>query len=121
MRKSILMLACSMFLFHAHAEPELKGSPADLTQLLAGLPRTAIVTGEGELKVPADRAIITLKITTENKSLQGAMRLNQDLRGKLLTYLKEHGIPADRVQASKFSSTPKYGVFSEKVKSYQVD
>jgi uncharacterized protein YggE len=39
----------------------------------------------------------------------------------MLRTLAERGIPADRVQASKFSSTPKYGLFGEKAKSYRVE
>ena|SRR2546430_5048326 len=90
------------------AEPELKGSPAELATYLASLPKTVSVTGESEVKVQADRAVINLKVTTENKSLQEALRVNQEIRNKMLNSLKERDISADRIQASKFSSTPKY-------------
>ena len=103
------------------AEPELKGSPAELATYLASLPKTVGVTGESEVKVQADRAVINLKITTENKSLQEALRVNQEIRNKMLNSLKERDISADRIQASKFSSTPKYGMFSDKAKSYRVE
>lgn len=121
MRKSLFLFVCICLAFQIHAQPELKGSPADLAKLLAGIPKTVMVTGEGELKVPADEAVITLKISTENKSFRESLRLNQEIRGKLLDYLKKQGIPLDRVQAAKFSSTPKYGWLSEKAKSYHVD
>src|SRR5437899_4742564 len=103
------------------AEPELKGSPAELATYLASLPKTVSVTGESEVKVQADRAVINLKVTTENKSLQEALRVNQEIRNKMLNSLKERDISADRIQASKFSSTPKYGMFSDKAKSYRVE
>lgn len=73
------------------------------------------------MKATADRALISLKVVTENKSLQEALRVNQELRGKILNALKERGLSAERVHASKFSSTPKYGMFSEKAKSYRVE
>src|SRR3989442_3334718 len=41
-------------------------------------------------------------------------RSNQEVRNKLLSALKKQGIPAERVQASRISSTPKYSLFSEK-------
>lgn len=114
---AVLVLAIT----HIHAEPEIKGTPTELAQYLPGVPGIASLTGESELKVPADRAVISLNVVTENKSLQEATRLNQELRAKMLRLLGERGVPADRVQPSKFSSTPKYGLFGEKAKSYRVE
>jgi uncharacterized protein YggE len=116
----ILVLA-SLTTAGLSAEPELRGSPTDLTGYLAGLPRMVSVTGESEVKLPADRAMATLKISTENKSLQEALRLNQELRGKLIAALKELGLAADQIQAARFASTQKHGVFTEKAKSYRLD
>ena len=65
--------------------------------------------------------MITLKVTTENKSLHEALRLNQEVRNKLIAQLKSHNMPAERVHASKFSSTPRFGLFGEKAKSYKVE
>jgi len=53
--------------------------------------------------------------------LQEALKANQTLRMKLVNTLKERGIPADRIDAGKFSSTPRHWIFSEKVKSYKVE
>src|SRR5262245_37808703 len=82
------------------AEPELKGVPSDLAQYLAGMPRVVTVTGEAEVKVPADHAVVSLKISTESKALQEALRLNHDVRTRLVNLLKKQEIPADRVTAS---------------------
>lgn len=120
----LITLALALLLWGSlalHAEPELKGTAADLTQYLSGMLRTVGLVGDGEVKVPADRASISVKVVTENKSLQEASRLNQELRAKMARVLAEKGIPADRIQASKFSSTPKYGMFGEKAKSYRVE
>ena len=121
MRKSITCALVLLYVQNLAAETEIKGSPAELAGYLANVPRTFTITGESELKVPADRAVIGLKVTTENKSLQDALRLNQEVRSKIVNELKDRDIPADRIQASKFSSTPKYGIFSEKAKSYRVE
>jgi len=111
----------SLIGFHAFAEPEIKGTAPELAQFLNGVPKTVAVTGEAEVRVPANRAVLSLKVVTENRSLQEALRANAELRGKLAEYLKKLGIPADRIQASKFSSTPKFGIFREKAKSYRVE
>jgi uncharacterized protein YggE len=121
MRKIALLISCCLLVFRTHAEPELKGSAAELTGFLAGMPKVVVITGESELKVPADHAIVALKVSNESKSLAEALRLNQESRNKLLNYLKKQGIPEERVQAAKFSSTPKFGWLSEKAKSYRVE
>ena len=103
------------------AEPELKGTAAELSQYLANVPKTVSVVGEAQLKVAAERAIVSLKVTAESKALREALRANQESRLKLLTQLKKQEIPGERVQESKFSSTPKFGWFGEKAKSYRVE
>ena len=103
------------------AEPEIKGTVNELAQFIDGVPKMVFVTGEAEVRVPANRAVLSLKVITENRSLQEALRINAELRGKLAEYLKQQGIPADRIQASKFASTPKFGIFGEKAKSYRVE
>ena len=121
MRK--LLIAGLMMLAWARieAEPELKGTPADLSQYLAGVPKAVTVTGEAEVRVPADYAWVSLKVSTDSKALQEALRANQEVRARLVNLLKKQDIPAERVAASKFSSTPKFGLFGEKAKSYRVD
>ena len=121
MWKSIAVATLGLFAVNARAEPEVKGSPAELSAYLAGVPKLVSITGESELKVTADRALISLKVVTENKSLQEASRANQEIRAKVLRTLAEHGVPNERVKPSRFSSTPKYGVFREKAKSYRVE
>lgn len=121
MRIVVLLISFSVFAIQVQAEPELKGSAGELSAYLTGVPKLVSLTGESELKIPADRALISLKVVTENKSLQEASRVNQEIRGRILKTLAEHGVPAARVKPSKFSSTPKYGMFREKAKSYRVE
>jgi uncharacterized protein YggE len=103
------------------AEPELKGTSADLAQLLTNVPRTVEVTGEAEVKIEADRAVLTVKVSTSARDLGAALRSNQQARGKFTELLAGKGIASGQVKASKFSSTEKYAVFSDKVKSHRVD
>jgi uncharacterized protein YggE len=115
---SIVTISLSLI---ARAEPEIKGNPAELSQYLQSIPKSISIAGEAELRVPADQAVVTLKVTTENRSLHEALRLNQEVRTKLIAHLKSHNMPAERVHASKFSSTPRFGLFGEKAKSYKVE
>jgi hypothetical protein len=79
------------------------------------------VSGEAEVKVQADRAVVTIKITSNARELGQALRANQEARGKFVKLLTSQGLGADQVQASKFSSTEKYGIFSDKAKSHRVN
>ena len=121
MQKLIALVLFCLIAVQLRAEPELKGSPAELTAYLSGVPQLVSIAGEAEVKVPADRALIALKVVTENKALQEASRTNQEIRARILRTLAERGLPAERIKASKFSSTPKYGVFKEKARSYRVE
>lgn len=121
MWKSLIFVSFCVVAVQLRAEPEVKGTPAELSAYLPNVSMLASITGESEVKIPADRALISLKVVTENKSLQEASRANQDIRGKMLRTLGEQGIPTDRIKPSKFSSTPKYGMFGEKAKSYRVE
>src|SRR5262249_53240699 len=121
MFKLAVISAASVICFHAWAEPEIKGTATELAQFIGSVPKTALLTGESEVRIPANRAILTLRVTTENRSLQEALRLNADFRARIAQQLKGQGITADRIQASKFSSTPKFGMFGDKAKSYRVE
>ena len=108
-------------LMTASAEPEVKGTVLELAQFLNGAVKTVTVSGESEVRVPASRAVLLVAVITENKSLQEALRANADIRGKVVAQLKQLGIPPERIQSSKFSSTPKFGLFGDKAKSYRVE
>lgn len=103
------------------ADTELKGTVNEIRQHLSALDRFVTVLGEAEVKSPADRAIVTLRLTAESKSLHDALKANQTLRTKLVSALTGRGIAADRIDAGKFSSTPRNWIFSEKVKNYKVE
>lgn len=122
MKRTLLLAGMTAAIpFWLHAEPELKGTPAELAQVIAAIPKTVVVTGESEIRLPAARAVVNLVVVTENKSLQEALRLNSELRVRICGDLKQAGIQMDKIQASRFSSTPKFGMWGDKAKSYRVE
>lgn len=116
----IAALSVAVASFTAHAEPEITGKPSELSAFL-DKSKPVDLTGEAEVKIPVDRALVTVRATTENKSLAEAIGANRALRARFIDTLAAKGIPADRVTPSRFSSTPSYRVLSEKVKSYKVE
>jgi len=103
------------------AEPELKGTATELAAHLASIPGAVVITAEGEANAQADKATITLRVVTEGKGLQPAIKANQEVRTRLVSLLKERGVSEDQIKGSRFSSTPKHSVFSEKAKGYRVE
>ncbi|MHC4758332.1 MAG: SIMPL domain-containing protein [Planctomycetota bacterium] len=118
-----LMLVCIVVLMissFAFGEPELKGTPSELAGYLKQMPKTVSLSGQSEVKVQADQAIVEISVKTEDDSLETALKLNQNLRTKIVKSLKDAGIPSDKIAASRFSSTPQYGFFGRKPSSYEV-
>jgi hypothetical protein len=104
----------------AFAEPELKGTPSELTTYLHNIPKSLTLTGESKIEVQADKAIVEISIKTENSSLETSLKSNQALRAAITVKLGEAGITADKIAAEKFSSTPRYGLFGKKPNNYEV-
>jgi len=117
----IIFLSPLLLAATVSAQPELKGTIPELAALLTNAPRIAHITGEAEIKVQADRAIVTVKVSTTAKELGQALRANQQARNKFINQLTAQGIPADQVKPSNFSSTEKYALLSDKVKSHRVN
>jgi uncharacterized protein len=120
MQKTLIITSC-LLAGRIFAETEIKGTPAELSNYLSGVPKSVIITGEAEVRSAADKAIVSIKVSSESKTLHDTLRSNQEFRSKLVDFLQKQGIPSDRVKASRFSSTPRFGIFSEKAKSYRVD
>ncbi len=112
-----LLLISALPLF---AEIELNGNPQELSAYLSSIPETVMIEGRAEKKLPADRAIIQLKITTEDKLMDASLAANRRLREEITMKLLAAGLTTNRIQAAKFSSTPESGFFSDKVRSYKV-
>ncbi|MBN1269555.1 MAG: SIMPL domain-containing protein [Kiritimatiellae bacterium] len=121
MRAREAVIVMGIMAVAAHAEPELRGTPSELTSYLPGIPRVVSISGEAEIKVQADRAYVKLKVESEGRSLQDALSKNATLRQQVIEELKKSGIPQQDISGSKFSSRPEYGIFSDKAKSYKID
>lgn len=114
----VLLLACLSPALGA--APELKGSPSELSSYLLEARKMISINGEGEEKVEADRAVITLTIKNEARSLDNALQENDQIQMQVSQALLAGGIPADRIKAANFTSTPDYGWLKEKPKSYEI-
>ena len=106
--------------FPSMAEPEIKGSPTELATYLGSVPGSVQLVGEGEVKVPSDQAVLSLRINTESKNLSDALKENQQARAKLMKYLEDQKIRPDCIKPAPFSAIPKTSMFSDKVKSYKL-
>jgi hypothetical protein len=114
----ILFFAC--FAHAALAAPELRGTPDQLMEYLADAPGRVVIQGMGEVKAAADEANIVFVVKSTDDSFQTALQKNKALRVEVVDYLKAQGISNDKITSEKFSSTPVYGVFGSKPKSYEV-
>jgi uncharacterized protein len=106
----------------AFAEPEPKGTPSELTAYLRGLQRSITLTeltGESKIEAQADKAIVEISVKTENSSLETCLKSNQEMRENIVNELTEAGISVEEINAERFSSTPRYGSFTDKPGKYK--
>ena len=99
---------------------ELRGSPDELRNYLH--PKKPVVTlyAEAEEKAFTDRAVVSLVVTTEEKTLSGSLEKNHQLRQGLIAELVAAGISASEINNAKFSSSPQYGWVGKKPSAYEV-
>jgi len=121
MIKPGLFLVLILFTSISSAEPELKGTPGELASYLQNIPSTVEVIGQSEIDANADNAVVTLVVKTENKKLSGAIKSNQSIRNKIVSFLTSKGLKEKNITSSKFSSTPEYGFFGNKPDNYKVN
>lgn len=92
----------------AHAEPELRGKPDELKLFLQSGSRTVTLEDEATEKAYSDQALVTLAVTTENKSLAASLQANQSLRSAVLGSLTQDGIAAADIRTSEFEHSGKW-------------
>lgn len=102
------------------AETELKGSPEELRQFLHPVENTVTLTGTHEETAFSDKAIVSLIITTEADRLGVSMEANANLRTTVSQSLLNAGVAAAEINTSKFSSSPQFGWFGNKPRSFEV-
>lgn len=126
MKKSIALiiplitLLASPVLVNIAQATEIKGSPEELRKFLHPQKRSVSLSANVERRVYADQAIVSVIVKNEAKTLANAMQANATLRAKLKTALVEAGVAANDIQNSKFSSSPQFGWFGDKPKSFEV-
>src|SRR5947209_9308840 len=95
---SALLIVLSSGGARAWADAELKGSPMELAALLTNAPKAVYVTGEAELKVQADQALVSIRITTTAKELGQALRANQEAQSKFTRLLERQGLAPGQIK-----------------------
>jgi len=70
--------------------------------------RRLTVTGQGEIKVKPDTAVLTIGVVTEDKSSQNAVRANAEASQKVQAAIKGTGIAEKDIQTSNYSVQPVY-------------
>jgi len=120
-RRLSLLAALLVLAANASAEPELKGNPGELRQFLAPEPNTVVIQGHAEKTAYADRAIVSLVVTTSDRKLAGAIARNHSLRAGILKTLTSAGIASTAIRNANFSSTPEYGWFGHAPERYTVN
>jgi uncharacterized protein len=119
--RHLIALLLTLSVINLHAEPQISGTPSEINKYLQPEPAIVTLTGEGQIYVQADQAIIRILVTTENKTLSEAIQRNETLRNNLTKTLVSKGVPTDRIVSSKFSSTPEQSNWSDKIKNYKVE
>lgn len=114
---SLLLIASLM----VQAQPELSGTPSELTPFLKELPKTVTFTATAEELLSMNKAMIRLSVETESKQLSSALKENLSIRKQVRKKLESAGIDGANIKESKFSSTPEYGFFDERPKSFKVE
>jgi uncharacterized protein YggE len=120
MKNSILTLALLTAPGLLLAETELKGSPEELRQFLHPVEHTVTLTGTHEETAFSDKAIVSLVITTKADRLGDSMEANTRLRTTIAQALIDAGVDREEINTSKFSSSPQFGWFGSKPKSFEV-
>ncbi len=121
MLKILTLVLFSFFSVVASAEPELTGTPSELEPFLNGIPKIVTFTATAKQQMAMSKAIVRLAVETESKELAVALQENLELRSFIKAELNKAGIPKSNIKESKFSSTPEYGFFDERPKSYKVE
>ncbi len=121
MTRAILSICLLAIAGSARSEPQVQGNPKEVAALLSGLPGTVTLTATAELKVEADRAKAVIKVANTAEQLQKALARNQQLREGVVTVLAGKGFAKERITLSRFSSSPTHGMFSRKVKGYDIE
>jgi uncharacterized protein YggE len=113
-RMALLSLILLLLLFGWSSRPVVRGQATDVRQI--------IVTGQAQLEVEPDGAMIRLGVETHHSVAQEAQEENSRIMGRVLGELSRLGIPEDAVRTSRFEVQPQgqYGPEYEGIVGYRV-
>jgi uncharacterized protein YggE len=104
--------------------PGFAAAPAQAQPATAVEPRLVSVSGEGEVKVKPDQAMLSAGVVTQGKTAADALAANSRAMNAVFATLKRLGIPDRSIQTSNFSVNPQYPEYNSKeprrIVSYQV-
>ena len=78
------------------------------------------VIGTGTIETQADLAVLSIGVTTENKSLEEAQEQNDKAYNNILTSLLDYGIPKENISTNDISVTRNYDYSNNTFLSYMV-
>jgi len=72
------------------------------------LPPTLTVSADGKIRLPPDKALVTLAVETAGESLETVQEDNRKKMGQILDRLQKLGIEEKQIQTSSLNVTPHY-------------
>ncbi len=118
MKKVIYSLVAAGALFNANAEPEVKGTPEQLSKYLNGVRSETSIKVSSKKSVKSDEAVLNFVIASSEDTLKEAIESNRKVLGKVSADLIKYGIGRDKVSSKAFSTLPGYSFYSKKPTSY---
>jgi uncharacterized protein YggE len=87
---------------------------------VSSTPHQIVITAQGDVELPPDRARVTLGVETEGKTAQEAAQANAALQARILAAVQKVGIPAASIRTSGYNVAPKQEYIPE-TRTWRVD
>ena len=120
MRFVLICLLAQLVFTNPLFATEIRGEPEALRKFLHPHKSRVTLNAQVERRVYADQAIVSVLVKNDDKTLANAMQENARLRETLKTSLVSSAVSTDDIKNSQFSSSPQYGWFGDKPKSFEV-
>jgi uncharacterized protein YggE len=104
----------------AAAEPELKGTPAELQRFLRTSSHSVTLVGHAKRTVQADVGHVTVLVHSQARELAAAMTAAGQRREAFIRSIQRGGIDAKAIRAAKFASSPQFSWFGKTPSSYDI-
>jgi uncharacterized protein YggE len=105
---AIGMVLIVVVLFALVACDEGSGGSGGAGAATASVPRVVTATGDAEVRVAPDEAVVTLGVQTEDAQLAVAKTNNDDIVRRVLERLRGFGIADDHIQTEYIGISPTY-------------